>query len=80
MSAGRHISVIPHIPATTRRVPILIGALALSLSNGASGQERAPRIRTFDAVLTVQVDGSVDVVEELTVRLAGESSPKFSWG
>jgi hypothetical protein len=40
----------------------------------ASAQERSPRIRTFDAVLTVHVDGSVDVVEELTVRLARESN------
>lgn len=53
---------------------LLIGALALSLSNLASAQDGPTRIRGFDAVLTVHADGSLDVTEELTVRFAGESN------
>jgi hypothetical protein len=66
--------VVAHkVPASIRRAPLLIGVLALSLSNVASAQGRANRIRSFDAVLTVHADGSIDVVEELTVRLADKS-------
>jgi len=53
---------------------LLICALALSLSSVASAQDSSIRVRSFDAVLTVHADGSLDVTEELTVRLAGESN------
>jgi hypothetical protein len=56
------------------RQALLIGALALSLSNVASAQDPTNRIRNLDAVLTVRVDGTIDVTEELTIRMAGESN------
>jgi hypothetical protein len=51
-----------------------MGVLALSLSNVASPQNGANRIRDFDAVLTVRADGTLDVTEELTVQLANASN------
>jgi len=59
---------------TIRQALLLIGALTLSLSSVASAQDGPTRIRIFDAVLTVHADGSLDVTEELTIRLAGESN------
>jgi hypothetical protein len=58
----------------TIRQALLIGALTLSLSSVGSAQDGPNRIRNFDAVLTVHADGSLDVTEELTIRLAGESN------
>ena len=52
----------------------IIGALALPLSNVASAQDRVSRIRNLDAVLTVRADGTLDVTEELTIRVAAGSS------
>jgi hypothetical protein len=72
--ATRHIFVISKAPPTIRQAFLLIGALALSLPNVSSAQDSAYRIRSFDAVLTVLADGSLNVTEELTVRLAGESN------
>ncbi|HMI48461.1 MAG TPA: DUF2207 domain-containing protein, partial [Gemmatimonadaceae bacterium] len=70
----RPIFVIREVPPTIRRALLLIGALALSLPGLSSAQDRANRIRNLDAVLTVHSDGTLDVTEELTIRLAGESS------
>jgi hypothetical protein len=52
---------------------LLVIAVALSLGKVASGQDTLNRIRNFDAVLTVHGNGSLDVTEELTVRLADKS-------
>src|SRR4051794_14081560 len=52
----------------------LIGALTLSLSNVASAQSGANRIRDFAATLTIRPNGSLDATEELTLRLAGASN------
>ena len=56
---------------TSRRALLLIGALALSLGGDASAQGRTIRIRDFRALLTVHSDGSLDVVEQLTVGFTG---------
>jgi hypothetical protein len=72
--ATRHIFVIPPRPGTTRRAFLLIGVLALSLSNVASAQDGSNRIRNFDAIVTVRSDGSLDVTEELTIQRAGASN------
>ena len=56
---------------TSRRALLLIGALALSLANHASAQEKTIRIRDFDALLVVRPDGSLDVTETLTVGFTG---------
>jgi hypothetical protein len=53
---------------------LLIGALALSLSSMASGQDRAMRIRDWDEVLTVNTDGSLDVIERLSIKFIGRWS------
>jgi hypothetical protein len=53
---------------------LLIGALALSLSNVASGQDRAMRFRDWDVVLTVNTDGSLDVTERLNIKFTGRWS------
>jgi hypothetical protein len=71
---ARHIIVPPGAPPLTRLRFLLIGVLAFSLSNVASAQDRANRIRNLDAVFTVRSDGRVDVTEELTVQVAGESN------
>jgi hypothetical protein len=70
---GRHIIVPTGAPPKPRLRFLFIGALVLSLSNVASAQDGPNRIRNFDAVLTVRADGSLDVIEELTVLLAGQS-------
>ncbi len=59
---------------TSRRALLLIGALALSLTDSAGAQDanRSIRIRTFDALLTVHTDGSLDVTEQLTIRFTGQ--------
>jgi hypothetical protein len=72
--ATRHIFVIPPRPGTTRRAFLLIGVLALSLSNVASAQDGSNRIRNFDAIVTLRSDGSLDVTEELTIQRAGASN------
>jgi hypothetical protein len=59
---------------TIRQAFLLIGALSLSLPALSSAQDRVNRIRTLDAVLTVHADGSLDVTEELTLRLSGASN------
>jgi hypothetical protein len=66
--------VIREVPPTIRRACFLIGALALSLSSVASGQDRAIRIRNWDAVLTVNIDGSLDVTERLSIKFTGRWS------
>ena len=58
----------------SRRAFFLICALIASRSTVAGAQDGGDRIRSFDAVLTIRADGSVNVVEELTVRLAGQSN------
>jgi hypothetical protein len=59
---------------TSIRPPFLLAAaLALSVGTTATAQDRADRVTNFDAVLTVHVDGSLDVLEALTVRLADGS-------
>ncbi len=53
----------------------VIGALALLLSvfaSSANGQARDIRIRDYGALLTVHSDGTLDVVEQLTIRFTGE--------
>jgi hypothetical protein len=72
--ATRHIFVMPERPRITCRALFLIGALAVALSSVASAQDRANRIRDFDAVLTVRPNGSLDVTEALTIRMAGVAS------
>lgn len=72
--ATRHIFVIPERPPTTLRALFLIAALALALSSVASAQDTANRIRHFNAVLTVRPNGSLDVTEDLTIRLAGAAN------
>ena len=48
-------------------------ALLLSvLARSASAQARDIRIRDYGALLTVHTDGTVDVVEELTIHFTGE--------
>ena len=66
--------MIREVPPTTRQALLLIGALALSLSNVASGQDRAMRIRDWDVVLTVNTDGSLDVSERLNIKFTGRWS------
>jgi hypothetical protein len=66
--------VTPHVPPKLRRALVLIGGLSLSLSNVASAQIGANRIRNLDAVLFVRPDGSLDVTEELTIQLANPSN------
>ena len=64
-----------HLEARTiRQTLLLIGALTLSLSSVGSAQDSSTRILNFDATLTVHADGSFDVVEELSVRLADKSN------
>jgi hypothetical protein len=54
-----------------RKALFLIGALALSLSNVASGQDHSVRIRNLDAALTVNSDGTLYVTERLTIKFTG---------
>src|SRR3954468_11825169 len=70
----RHIFVIREFPPTVRQAMLLVGALILALTNVVSAQDSANRIRGFDATLTIRADGSVDVTEELTLAVAGESN------
>jgi len=53
---------------------LLVIAVALSVGTIASAQDGANRIGNLDAVLTVHANGSLDVTEELTVRLADKSN------
>ena len=55
-----------------RRAVLFGAALTLALATGASAQDRSIRIRTFDALLTVHTDGSLDVTEQLTIRFNGQ--------
>ncbi|MGH9419139.1 MAG: DUF2207 domain-containing protein, partial [Thermoanaerobaculia bacterium] len=75
--AARHFIVMPQVPLAIRQAYLLIGVLGLALPGLSTAQDRANRIRSFDAVLTIRADGSLDVTEELAVRLAGESTEIF---
>jgi hypothetical protein len=57
---------------TGRRALLLVVALVVSLAPNARAQERAIRIRNYDALLTVHSDGSLDVTEQLTIGFAGQ--------
>jgi len=70
---ARHIFVPPGCARATLLAFFVIGALAFSLPSLSSAQDSANRIRSFDAVLTIRADGSLDVTEELTIQLAGAS-------
>ena len=48
------------------------GLLFCALVGDASAQDRAIRIREFNALLTVHTDGTLDVVEQLTIRFDGQ--------
>jgi hypothetical protein len=52
----------------------LVGALGVSLSRVASGQDRAMRIRNLDVQLAVNADGSLDVTERQSIRFTGRWS------
>ncbi len=54
------------------RVLLLAGAVSLCLPLSARSQGQSIRIRDFGALLTVHTDGTVDVLEQLTVRFNGE--------
>jgi hypothetical protein len=54
------------------RVLLLIGALALCLPQRATSQGQSIRIRDFGALLTVHTDGTMDVLEQLTIGFTGE--------
>jgi hypothetical protein len=60
--------------ARTRLAFFIIGVLALPLGTAARAQDRINRIRNLDAVLTIRADGTLDVTEELTIRVAAESN------
>ena len=66
--------MIREVPPPIRPALLLIGALALSLSNVASGQDRAIRFRDWDVLLTVNTDGSLDVTERLNIKFTGRWS------
>jgi uncharacterized membrane protein YgcG len=53
-----------------RRLALLLSAFALATD--ASAQGRTLRIRDFDAHLTVQPDGSLDVTERITFGFTGQ--------
>jgi len=53
-----------------RALALLLSVFALAAD--ASAQDRSLRIRDFDAHLTVQPDGSLDVTERLTFGFTGE--------
>jgi hypothetical protein len=81
--------VIADVPRTIRQALLLIGALALSLSNVACGQKRGTRMLNLDELLTVNTDGSLDVTERLSIRFTGRWSriqhdlwlrPSAAWG
>ena len=57
---------------TSRRAFLLAAALVVSLAPNARTQERAIRIRNYDALFTVHSDGSLDVTEQLTIGFAGQ--------
>jgi hypothetical protein len=46
--------------------------LLCALVNHANAQGRDIRIRDYGALLTVHTDGTVDVVEQLTIHFTGE--------
>ena len=69
----RHIFVMPQRPPTSPRALILIGALVLLLSDVASAQEPAIRIRNWETVLSVNSNGVVYVTERLTIHSTGRS-------
>ena len=48
----------------------IVAALVVAL-NPAGGQDRSIRLRNFDADLVVHADGSLDVIERITVGFAG---------
>src|SRR3954465_5578178 len=72
--AARHIFVIPRLPPTIRKALALLGALALSLSSVARGQEREMRVRKLDVQLAVNSDGSLDVLERQSIHFTGRWS------
>jgi predicted membrane protein DUF2207 len=53
---------------------LLLSALALSLTSVATAQGDPIRIRNLDAVITVRYDGSLDVIEDLTIQSDRASS------
>lgn len=55
-----------------QRVLRLAALLLCALSSWASAQARDIRIRDYGALLTVHSDGTVDVVEQLTIHFTGE--------
>ena len=72
--AARHIFVIPSVPPSIRHAALLMGTLALSLPSVASAQDRSIRIRSWESVLTVNSDGSLDVTERLSIKFTGKWS------
>jgi uncharacterized protein (TIGR04222 family) len=66
-----------HVIAAVRKARLraffLVTALALSLSNVASAQDEAIRIRNWETVLTVNSDGTLYVTERLTIKFTGRS-------
>jgi hypothetical protein len=69
LRAGR---VLCAITRRSRRALLLASAIIVSLSHEAAAQDRAIRIREFNALLTVHSDGTLDVVEQLTIRFDGQ--------
>jgi hypothetical protein len=53
---------------------VLAGALVSAVTSVVSGQSQTVGVSDFWALLTIQSDGSLDVMEELTVRFPGDSS------
>lgn len=66
--------MISRVPRTIRQALVLIGALGVSLSSVASGQDRALRIRNLDVAITVNPDGSLDVIERQSIKFTGRWS------
>ena len=54
-----------------RRALVVIGLAFCALAGEASAQARDIRVRKFDALLAVHSDGTLDVVEQLTIRFTG---------
>src|SRR5690349_18632263 len=55
-----------------QRVICALALLSCVFARSASAQAHDIRIRDYGALLTVHSDGTVDVVEQLTIRFTGE--------
>jgi len=58
-----------HLPGIIRRALLLAAFVLSAVAADASAQERSIRLRNFDALLTVNPDGTLDVVETLGADL-----------